>query len=89
MEFKPNCNKGGKSAYITSYGHLKPCCWRPAIDPTFENDTYDLNKVSHKQALENIDKWLKEQVTKDIKDLDYCCRFHCVPKQSHKETEFK
>ena len=41
------------------------------------------------EALKNIDKWLKDQVTKDIKDLDHCCRFHCVPDKSHKEIEFK
>lgn len=85
MEFKPKCNKGGVSAYITPHGYIRPCCWRPTIDPTFENDLYDLNRVTHDQALENIDKWLKEQVTKNIKELDYCCRFHCVPEQNHKE----
>ena len=78
MKFIPKCANNGKLGYMSAEGYFRPCCWRPFKDKTFDKEQFNLSKVTLDEAVKNTNQWLKESIKKDIYDIDYVCKKHCV-----------
>lgn len=78
LKFSPRCTNNQRLTYISAEGYMKPCCWRDPVNDIFNDPKYNLNIVSMETAVENINAWLEEEVSKPIECVDECCKRHCV-----------